>query len=300
MKNLCAVIALILTCLVGTRAYANEPAIAPAAEEPTIVLPETATRVRLSASDVNRFVCQEEIKDVVTSKEKGVIVKISGKNAFIKFVVVKKGDRVTYSETPTEMFVICGDSMFNLIAMPGRLPAQTVQLSTGQRDRVKKNLSLFDGLPFEQKILKVVQESYTEDVPESYVVKNFDKKTKVSFKEIDLRLRREIEIEGEGMKVREYAATLKSLHSEFLLNERMFLRSGLAENPVAVAIDEPLLKTGSIARIFVIEAKPASAGDNWMAPANPLVLVDQENEATSLAADANISIQTHEEGEGQL
>jgi len=55
------------------------------------------------------------------SKEKGVIVKISGKNAFIKFVVVKKGEMVTYSETPTEMFVICGDSMFNLIAMPGRL-----------------------------------------------------------------------------------------------------------------------------------------------------------------------------------
>lgn len=278
MKNLCSVFAICLTCLTGTMAGANEPVVVPMVEEPTIVLPETATRVRLSASDVNRLVCQEEIKDVVTSKEKGVIVKISGKSAFIKFVVVKTGERVTYSETPTEMFVICGDSMFNLIAMPGRLPAQTIQLSTRQRDRVKKNLSLFDGLPFEQKILKVVQESYTEEVPESYVVKRINRKTKVSFKEIDLRLWREIEIEGEGMKVREYVATLKSPHSEFLLNERMFLRSGLAENPVAVAIDEPLLKTGKIARIFVVEAKPASAGDNWMTPANPLVLVEQEDE----------------------
>jgi conjugal transfer pilus assembly protein TraK len=295
MKNLCSVLALCLTCLTATKAGANEPVVVPMAEEPTIVLPETATRVRLSASDVNRLVCQEEIKDVVTSKEKGVIVKISGKNAFIKFVVVKKGDRVTYSETPTEMFVICGETMFNLIAMPGRLPAQTIQLSTGQRDRVKKNLSLFDGLPFEQKILKVVQESYTEDVPESYVVKKINRKTKVSFKEIDLRLRREIEIEGEGMKVREYEATLKPLHAEFLLNERMFLRSGLAENPVAVAIDEPLLKTGEIARIFVVETKPASADDNWMTPANPLVLVEQEGEP-AMDADSNTGIQPHEGG----
>lgn len=274
MKIFCAALALSLTSLHGAMACATELSISPTIEAPTIVLPEITTRVRLSSSDINRLVCQEEIKDVVTSKEKGVIVKLSGKNAFIKFVLVKKGEKVMYSETPTEMFIVCGDTIFNLIAMPGRLPAQTIQLATGQKDRVQKNLSLFNGLPFEQKILRVIKESYTEEFPESYVVKKIGKKTKFSFKEIELQILREIEVEGEGIRIRECEAALKSPLPEFLLNERMFLHSGLTENPVAVAIEEPLLKKGKTTRIFIVEVKPASAGDDWMMPANPLVLTE--------------------------
>jgi conjugal transfer pilus assembly protein TraK len=280
-QTLIPALAVTLSCLAATiSSAALQAALPPVSEDPTIVLPELATRVRLSASDVNRLVCQEEIKDVVTSKEKGVIVKIVGKSAFIKFVVVKKGEKLTYSETPTELFVVCGDAMFNLVAMPSRIPAQTIQLSTGHKDRIKENISLFEGLPFEQKILKVIRESYTEEIPDSYVIRKFDMKPKISFKEINILLRREIEIEGEGLKIREYEASIKGTLPELLMHERMFLHPGLAENPVAVAIEEPLLKHGETTRVFIVETKPTSAGNDWGATPNPLVSPDLGKDAT--------------------
>jgi conjugal transfer pilus assembly protein TraK len=284
--------------MVATFSLATDlTALPPVTEDPAIVLPELTTRVRLSASDVNRLVCQEEIKDVVTSKEKGVIVKIVGKSAFIKFVVVKKGEKLTYSETPTELFVVCGDAMFNLVAMPSRIPAQTIQLSTGRKDRIKENLSLFEGLPFEQKILKIVRESYMEEIPDSYVVRRFNKKTNVSFKEINVLLRREIEIEGEGLKIREYEASIKGTLPELLLHERMFLHPGLAENPVAVAIEEPLLKHGTTTRIFIVETKPTSAGNDWGSTPNPLV--SQSLEMNAPLDNASRAPMTQEEGMGE-
>ena len=59
------------------------------------VLPEISQTVELSNTDVNRFICTDNIQDVVYSKEKGVVVKYSGKNAFVKFqIVLKRGEEV--------------------------------------------------------------------------------------------------------------------------------------------------------------------------------------------------------------
>ena len=43
-----------------------------AGEFPSVVLPETTTRVRLSSSDLNRISCQSDIREVLTSSEKGL------------------------------------------------------------------------------------------------------------------------------------------------------------------------------------------------------------------------------------
>jgi len=57
------------------------------------VLPEVTTQTEMSSSDINRIVCQTDIKDVIFSKEKGVSVKISGRDAFVKFLITKKEDK---------------------------------------------------------------------------------------------------------------------------------------------------------------------------------------------------------------
>ena len=47
-------------------------------EWPSVVPPEVATKIRLSSSDLNRISCSSEIKDALTSTEKGVVIKITG------------------------------------------------------------------------------------------------------------------------------------------------------------------------------------------------------------------------------
>ena len=51
-------------------------------EWPAVIPPEVATKIRLSSSDLNRISCSSEIKDALTSTEKGVVIKITGKDAW--------------------------------------------------------------------------------------------------------------------------------------------------------------------------------------------------------------------------
>ena len=51
---------------------------------PMVILPETTTTIKLSASDLNRIICPSEVKEALTSDEKGLMIKISGKDVFLK------------------------------------------------------------------------------------------------------------------------------------------------------------------------------------------------------------------------
>lgn len=225
---------------------------------PTVVLPEVATKIRLSNTDVNRLVCPEGIKDVVFSQEKGVKVKISDGNAFVKFQVIKKGDEMIYTEIPSEFYVVCGEDIYSLIGMPQRVPAQTVRLSTGIKKRVQQNLALFSGMPLEKKILTLIKQAYTDQLPESYVIRTIGRQIDL-FPALWVRFKREIVIEGEGVAIREYSVSLKEGVEQTLLSEREFLRSELTNRPLAVAMDEPLLRKGTQSRLFIVEQRDFDA-----------------------------------------
>jgi conjugal transfer pilus assembly protein TraK len=222
------------------------------------VIQEVPTRVALSNTDINRITCPagELVKDVVYSSEKGVNVKIEGGNAFVKFLVGK--DTITGQKKervdPVEFYVVCGDSdIFTIISMPKKIPAQHVQLVSRQ-NQVKKNLSLFKGIPFEKRIIMMCQKVYTNDIPDSFTVRKIGKALAV-FKDIDVVLNRVIIAEGEGIRVKEYILSLKeSAVSESLeLAEKSFLVPELAENPVAVALESHFLKPSTPRRLFILE-----------------------------------------------
>ena len=223
-------------------------------EFPTVVLPEATTTIRLSSSDLNRISCPAEIREALTSTEKGVTIKITGKDAFVKFKVTKKGDKLSYASTPTELYVVCGEETFSMIAFPQRIPSQTIRLTSGRERKIKDNLSLYAGLPFEKKLLRAIRDIYTENIPDSYTVVRKDKRY-LMFREIALTLKRTVDIEGEGLRIKEYEATLRGETSEFRMNEKMFLRTELAENPVAVALERQILRQGDTSRIFVVEQR---------------------------------------------
>lgn len=228
-------------------------------ETPSVVLPEITTSVRFSNSDLNRISCPVGIREALTSTEKGVSIKIQGRDAFVKFKVTKRSDgQVGYVTTPAEIFVVCGENTYTLIAFPQRIPSQLIKLSSGTEKRIKENQSIYAGMPFEKKILRVIKEVYTEDMAESYTIAKIDKAVG-NFRDVRVIHRRTVDVEGEGIAVKEYEVSLKGNKSEFKLSEKHFLKADFAQNPVAVSIDKPNIRRGDLARVFVVEHRAEQA-----------------------------------------
>ena len=225
---------------------------------PTVLLPEVTTKVKLSNTDVNRLVCPDGIKDVVFSQEKGVKVKITDGNAFIKFQVIKKGEEMIYTEVPSEFYVVCGEDIYSLIGMPQRVPAQTIRLSSGKKRKIQQNLAIFGGMPLEKKILTLIRQSYTDQLPESYLVREIEHQVDL-FPALWMSFIREVVVEGEGLAVREYRISLRSKTGQTRLSEKEFLRSELTSQPLAVAVDELLLRGGAQSRVFIVERRDSDA-----------------------------------------
>ena len=231
------------------------------AEGSVTVMPEVAQPVELSSSDVNRITCQGEIKDIVYSREKGITVKFSGRDAFVKFRTGLKDGKTTYSTTPSEIFVVCGENVYSLIALPKRIPARSIRLTPGKTENIRKNRSLFGALPFEKKVLSAIRSLYTEEIPESFTVSTPNKRIDL-FRDLDLVLARIAVVEGEGIQVKEYRGTLADGDKDGIeLGERDFLRNEISTDPIAVSLDRLVLKKGEILRAFVVEPHREEPGD---------------------------------------
>ncbi len=218
------------------------------------VLPEITTQVRLSNSDINRVICPVDIKDAIYSEEKGLTVNLSGKNAFVKFSVVRKDGKDMYSMIPSELYFVCDNAVYTMIASPARIPAQTVQLTAGRAGTAKKNIEIYGELPFEKKIIAIVKRVYTNDVPDSFTKTVVGRKMDI-FKDLDVVLRSTYAIEGEGLRIKEFevrmmpTSTLESVSYK----ENDFLRTDVSLHPVAVSAESMTLKKGETSRVFVVE-----------------------------------------------
>lgn len=242
-----------------------------ALDAPMTVLPETTTVVKLSSSDLNRFICSDDdAKDARTSEEKGLMIdKINGRDVFVKFKLHKRSDgKLSYSTTPTELFIKCGAETFSMVAFPDKVPTQTIRLASGRRSKIEANGSLYAGMPFEKRIMRVIKEVYADQIPESYMV-TLQNKVDMSFKGLVIALRREVDVEGEGVRVKEYAISLRQGQQAFKLSEKAFLRKEFALNPVAVSIDRHHIRPGDTARMFIVEQQQdkQSGGGGLQLPA---------------------------------
>jgi conjugal transfer pilus assembly protein TraK len=224
------------------------------------VLPEVATKVLLSNRDVNRIICMNgPIKDIIYSKEKGITVKTNGNNAFVKFLISRDpatGDFI-YTKIPSELYVVCGSdsTVYTLITVPRDIPAQTVQLISHKKE-IKKNLSLFEGIPFEKKVLLLVKDAYRDKIPESFTVKVLNRPLNI-FRDIDISLKRQIIADGEGLGLKEYVLTLRptSTKTQMHLEEKFFLLPELAQKPVGIALEHMTLQKGRVSRLFIVERR---------------------------------------------
>jgi conjugal transfer pilus assembly protein TraK len=196
------------------------------------VLPEKAVSVQLSNRDVNRLVCPGEIKDISYSQEKKVVAKVAGSNAYIKFQITKNNDYTTegdeefkYVNKPSEFYVTCDNNVYTIIADPADIPAQTVRLSSGKKAALKKNAAFFKDMPYEEKVVKLIQAVYTENFPDSFSVENVN--TELFDIDYSLKLKRIVSVEGEGLRLKEISVKLKGGNEDYEkreLSEKDFLR----------------------------------------------------------------------------
>lgn len=230
------------------------------------VPPEVPVKVAMSNSDMNRIACGGEVRDVLYSKEKGLSAKIVGSDVFVKFMVTKKGDKLLYTNTPSELYVVCNDVTYSMVVIPDSMPSQTIRLGSGMAKKIEKNRAAFDGLPFEKKVMRIVREVYTGDIPDSYAITKVSRKVDV-YRDLNLVLSRIVDIEGEGIRVKEYSVSLKPHIQVLRLTEGQFMRPELGGNIVAASIDPDHmnLRAGEVGRVFVVERRESApergAGD---------------------------------------
>lgn len=220
---------------------------------PAIVTPEVPTAVRVSAQDINRVTCQAgEIRDVVYSKEKGMTVTFTGKDAYIKYKYIKRGNKTVYPNV-TEMYIVCGDATYNIIAVPELIPAKTIQLSGGDQNKIKKNKKYFSGMSSEKKIMTMIRAVYTDDIAESFIVEKHQLLNISEYEELFISLARTVSAAGEGIRVKEYIIRMKedSKKNAIEMDERDFIE--MSKSPVAIAMNKLNIKKGETVRLFICE-----------------------------------------------
>jgi conjugal transfer pilus assembly protein TraK len=214
------------------------------------IRPETPLEVALSSSDVNRITCNEPISDLIYSSEKGLEGQFTGNNAFIKYKVVRQGKEEVYATKPTELYVVCGGDVYTLIATPQRVPAVTLKLSTPREAKIER---AFNGLPYERKVVQLVQEGYRGSYPDHYRVTEENREIPLS---PDLRVihKRTVTLEEEALRLKIFYLTGNPEQGQTLeLTERDFLQPALGQQIAALAIEDHTLSIGSMTRLFVVE-----------------------------------------------
>lgn len=241
VKDKAMVISVLLAAMVQV-AYASSP-----------ILPEVTTAVDLSSSDINRIVCPGTINDLIYSKEKGLEGHFVSNNAFVKFTITVQGDDKTYSTTPTELFVSCNETIYSLIATPKRIPSVTLRLSPPATGDFKQNISRYQALPFEKKVLKLIREAYLGEYQDSYRIAEADTMVNISV-DLSVRLVRIVDVEGVGLRLKEYK--VKATADEAIrVTEKDFLRAEMGEGIIAVVVENHSIEQGGSSRVFIVEQR---------------------------------------------
>lgn len=219
-------------------------------------LPDQTSTIRLSNRDVNHLVCQGgEIEDVKFSAEKGLAVEKGGADAWIKFLVRESDDngQVTrsYVTTPSEFFVTCNGAIYPLYAEPSDIPAQTITLAPGARQRAQANDELLAPLVEEERAVSITLSLFQDRVPASFSEVAADARPISLGAAPTLRIteRRRVLIEGADLNASEYWVEATA---DGDVDERLFLDAKLGSRIFGVTLDRLTLKAGETARLIIL------------------------------------------------
>lgn len=219
----------------------------------TVIQAEVPTTVELSNTDINRIVCTGTMNDLIFSQEKGMTGHFSGNNGFIKFKIQDMGDEYIYADTPSELFVVCNNTVYTLIVTPTDIPSATLRLAPPTGDSFKKNITQYKKLPLEKRALQLVREAYTNTYPISYRVSNVKKSISLA-PEFNVTLQQVVDVDGVGLRLKKYQVS-SIAKEEINLDERTFLSATISPSILAVAVEKHSLVPDQSTRAYVVEQK---------------------------------------------
>ncbi len=219
-------------------------------------LPDQTSTIRLSNRDVNHLICQGgEIEDVRFSAEKGLAVEKGGGDAWVKFLVRESDDggqiTRTYVTTPSEFFVTCNGAIYPLYAEPSEIPAQTITLVPGARQRARANEDLLAPLAEEDRAVSITLSLLQDRVPASFteVATASRQITLPAAPALRIAERRRVTIEGAGLNASEYRVEATG---DMDVDERLFLDAALGARIFSATLDRLSLRAGETARLIIL------------------------------------------------
>ncbi|MEW6626660.1 MULTISPECIES: type-F conjugative transfer system secretin TraK [Sphingobium] len=219
-------------------------------------LPDQTSTIRLSNRDVNHLICQAgEIEDVKFSAEKGLAVEKGGGDAWVKFLVRESDDggQITrsYVTTPSEFFVTCNGAIYPLYAEPSEIPAQTITLVPGARQRARANEDLLAPLAEEDRAVSITLSLLQDRVPASFteVATASRQITLPAAPALHITEHRRVTIEGAGLNASEYRVEATS---DIGVDERLFLDAALGARIFSATLDRLSLRAGETARLIIL------------------------------------------------
>ncbi|EDK1561891.1 TraK domain-containing protein [Enterobacter hormaechei] len=229
------------------------------------VLPEISTQVVLSNRDVNRLVCEsgEAVKPVY-STEKPIDVKVSSdrRSFWVKFKYLAQGGQNHYYAEPTELFLTCGTTTFELIILPKYENPHKILLGSDTKQNIKDNQALFSALSLEEAAVslstKIISDADTNGrgLPESFeVIPVKDNWTQNVYDSrgrhipVEVKKERDVLVDGTGLRGSQY--TIRALNN-VTLTETMFLNTKFGTNIFAITAEKLALSTGQLSTLVII------------------------------------------------
>lgn len=204
--------------------------------------PERKNYIRISKTDVNRFVCENgDVTGTIFSEDKGIEVKKSGRNAFLRI----RPDSFAF-EHPFEFYVMCDEELYTFIIEGEWISASRIVLKDGGR-KVEEALDFFKGKDRELNVVEVVRKSWNDkweegwrEIPRFRTVKQTKDCKTVWYKTVETGTPWVLEmfiVEGLGQPVK--------------LKEEDFLDGDV----IAVSCLDPLVARGRMGKVVVIREK---------------------------------------------
>jgi len=252
------------------------------AETKGVVVKNAFEIVNISISDLNRLYCPSGISYYRYSKEKYLKVYLDEdkKNAFIKVIpkIVKKQsgieERVLYDPTPKDLFIKCGGTIYSLLLKPMKIPPVTIELAGGFP---KKNKS--DAFSAEDAYVRSLEDGRVvrgmDPKKADGVLRNTDSYVSAMISLIKLVLRKG---DVPGYKVYRFYKPVKEFKQGTLVKVKAFVGPEytavlytfvankdivrpmrekdfmfLSKKPLAISIEDLVLKEGQSTSIVVIE-----------------------------------------------
>lgn len=152
---------------------------------------------------------------------------------------------------PSEFFVHCNGATYPLYAEPAEIPAQTIVLVPGARQRAQANSALMAALADEDRAVSITMALLDDRIPASFseVAPSGSAIAIATVPGLSISEQRRIAVEGAGLSASQYHVRTTAAVT---LDERLLVDPVLGTGIFSITLDRVHLDAGETARLVVV------------------------------------------------